>query len=683
MTFATPAIAALAAAVAVPTLLILYFLKLRRRDVEVSSTLLWTRAVQDMQANAPFQRLRKNLLLFLQLLALLLGLAALAQPEIASEALVGDRHTILIDRSASMAAMDGEVDGEQVSRLDQAKAEAIELVESLDRPDWWERAIGGSRAVADRATVIAFGASGEIVQAMTDDASLLRAAIESIETEDTPTRAAQAYRLAAAQAPKQTRIDRDGRSIDLPPVVGRVHLWSDGRLADAADVAPGPEDSVRYRVVGSEDAANVGITGLRVERDYDEPASLSVFVGLSSTHTLPVTVGVEFLINGDLVGVRDVELTPAEGEALGAGGVVFDLERRDGAVASIRLVHQTTTSDLLTVDDRGWLVIPPTRRQRVALVSEDDFFTRLALEGLPLASLTPLTPASYTAARAAGGDALYDIVVFDGWLPGEDALPPGSILVLGATPSAFGLSVEPSSASDELIDWSPTHPVTRDLELTGRVTLADAPRVTVGDGSAVEVLAEAGVGPMIFDAAAGATRAIVVAFDPDRSSWPFDVSYVVFLASALEVLGDGGSEAAGRTVQPGSTYTDRLPIGARSVRMIIDNTPDVDLTPADDGRVSFGPIRRSGVYRLEWSGPSAAGDLEEGGRVRRPIVANLVDANETDLRVVRTLSFASGVVEGDAGGAVDAPLRLWRWLLLAVLAILLIEWWVYNRRVVL
>ena len=60
MIWATPMLAALVAAIAIPALVILYFLKLRRIPREVSSTLLWKKAIQDLQANAPFSASAKT-----------------------------------------------------------------------------------------------------------------------------------------------------------------------------------------------------------------------------------------------------------------------------------------------------------------------------------------------------------------------------------------------------------------------------------------------------------------------------------------------------------------------------------------------------------------------------------------------------------------------------------------------
>src|SRR5271156_2495643 len=98
--------AAAAAAIVVPLLLVLYFLKLRRREMPVSSTFLWKKAIQDLQVNAPFQRLRRNLLLFLQLLLLLLLILALSRPVTNYTPGAGKLSVILIDRSASMNALD-------------------------------------------------------------------------------------------------------------------------------------------------------------------------------------------------------------------------------------------------------------------------------------------------------------------------------------------------------------------------------------------------------------------------------------------------------------------------------------------------------------------------------------------------------------------------------------------------
>src|SRR5436189_1799596 len=105
--FINPWTGLIAAGLSISALLVLYFLKLRRREMPVSSTILWKKAIQDLQVNAPFQKLRRNLLLFLQLLLLALLLLALAKPVANVTPTPGQTTAILIDRSASMAAKTG------------------------------------------------------------------------------------------------------------------------------------------------------------------------------------------------------------------------------------------------------------------------------------------------------------------------------------------------------------------------------------------------------------------------------------------------------------------------------------------------------------------------------------------------------------------------------------------------
>ncbi|MEO8377496.1 MAG: BatA domain-containing protein, partial [Candidatus Sumerlaeota bacterium] len=89
-----------------PVIVIMYLLKLKRRPVKVPSTLLWRKSVQDLVANAPFQKLRNNLLLWLQLLILLLLVIALTRPIFKLTGLKGETVILLLDQSASMQAKD-------------------------------------------------------------------------------------------------------------------------------------------------------------------------------------------------------------------------------------------------------------------------------------------------------------------------------------------------------------------------------------------------------------------------------------------------------------------------------------------------------------------------------------------------------------------------------------------------
>src|SRR6187431_2358654 len=101
-----------------PAIVSLSFLKLRRQPVEVPSTYLWKKSIEDMHVNSLWQRLRQNLLLFLQLLLVALAMLALMRPGWEGTKLQGDRFIFLVDNSASMSATD---EKDAKNRLDEAK----------------------------------------------------------------------------------------------------------------------------------------------------------------------------------------------------------------------------------------------------------------------------------------------------------------------------------------------------------------------------------------------------------------------------------------------------------------------------------------------------------------------------------------------------------------------------------
>src|SRR4249919_642842 len=101
-----------------PAIVALYFLKLRRQPLEVPSTYLWKRSIEDMHVNSLWQRLRQNLLLFLQLLLIALAMLALMRPGWEGAKLEGDRFIFLVDNSASMSTTD---EKDAKNRLEDAK----------------------------------------------------------------------------------------------------------------------------------------------------------------------------------------------------------------------------------------------------------------------------------------------------------------------------------------------------------------------------------------------------------------------------------------------------------------------------------------------------------------------------------------------------------------------------------
>ena len=124
MPFATPL--ALLGLLFVPAVIAMYLLKLRRDEAVVPSTLLWTRLVADVEANAPWQKLRRSLLLLLQILLVIILAALAARPFLERPAGLARDIVLVVDTSASMGATDVVPD-----RLSAAKAAAIDALREL------------------------------------------------------------------------------------------------------------------------------------------------------------------------------------------------------------------------------------------------------------------------------------------------------------------------------------------------------------------------------------------------------------------------------------------------------------------------------------------------------------------------------------------------------------------------
>lgn len=752
MNWLTPEIGGIAAAIATPALVILYFLKLRRRDMEISTTLLWKKAIQDLQANAPFQRLRRNILLILQLIVLAGVCVALAQPEMAGKKLAGDKQVIMIDRSGSMTSED-ESDGKggKASRLEAAKKQAAALVDQMRD--------GGLLASdkADSAMIIAFDSQGETLQSMfTSDKELLKRRIMEITPRDGPTSIAEAMRLAKAQSPQRI-VEGQGLIAGEPMA---IHIFSDGRIPDAAKATPGPDDNVEFHRLGQPESANVGIVGIRSERSFENPTNLSVFVSLQNNQPQERNVDVEFMIDGvgkgikratipaasksglGLNGAQEAQAQARQREALqatgakaddstmaaradslqpGLAGVVFSIDRSDGAVVQARLRDpgsgEPPTGDVMSIDDSAWLVVPPARKLAVALVQPGgNLFLSSVLSGLPLSRLVELTPEQFTQRAAAGSLGEFDVIILDRWLPegakkspggetpagatppgaavaatpalaaqSDPDLPPGRYLILGDAPlrlsgQSSGIKVVGESGASAIVDWRRDHPLLRSVNLDG-LNIAKSRKIEVLPGSGATALAWSDSGPILIDTITGDVHAVVVPFDVAESDWPFNVSFVVFIAQATSFLGDDVNGGALRQIQPGAVLTDRLPPGAADASLKLPGGDVQSVGIGADGRVVFGPLKGVGVYELSWKGPAGATDAKTASGAKRFYASSLLDSPESDVGAEDRVDLANKQALAQAKAPEVGRKQLWPWLLLAGMGVLMVEWFVYNKKV--
>ena len=661
MTWLTPIIGLVAAAVAVPLLVLLYFLRLKRREEVVSSTFLWKRAVQDLQVNAPFQRIRRNLLLLLQLLAMAAVLAALAGPVMALRPGPGRRYVMLIDRSASMQATDvTDVASTSVprTRLDEAKQQARRFVDSLATR--WTFASAG---ISDQVMVVAFDEHPKVMCTFTADKRQLVGAIDSIEPVDGPSHLAEAVTVARAFM-TSPGTEANNRTSEEP---AKLVLFSDGRIQDLDLITVGREE-LTFHCVG-QSGRNLAVTAMQARRPYDAPGNVQVLATVANYHDSPIATDVQVSIDANLVGVRPVTVSAAKRGAdsndvePGRATVEWTLSYGGGGVLEVRQMRK----DMLACDDAAWSVLTPPKRLSILLVTAGNPVLEAALRSCPVAKVDKADAQAFAAMDHAGMtlEQPYDVIVLDN--VEVTSTPKGRFLVFGRPPSGMEASVVGAVENAFVADWRSGHAVLRHCNLAP-VFVAKGLRLDLPRDA--QVLADFSEGPAVALVHRGGSTFLLVAFDVLQSNWPFESSFILFCYNALDFLALQTAQVQASHRKVGEPIVVEGLAGHSPVTITGPGLDRIAAKADDSGRLRFPPTQLAGVYRLD--APQQAS---------RPFAVNLLDAQESEIAPRPQLTLASGQVQAQSGRVKRTNMPLWHALVAAALVLVCIEWWVYNARV--
>lgn len=600
-------------------LIAFYFLKLKRPRIAIPSLVLWRQVLNDQRVNSPFQRFKRNLLLLLQILILALLALAAMQPFLRREATQAHRLPVLIDVSASMAALDKP---HGISRLEEVKRRLRERIDAL-LPD-------------QELCLVAFGKTARRLTPFTNNHRELREALDALTVEDVPSDIEEALRLAQAL----------GRTEPFDKVL----LLSDGNLPNQANFElPFQIDFQKTTPAGS----NFGITAFAARRSPG--GHWQVFVQMAGSANAESTTGVLELLQGEkVIAHEDVSLTRGSNPRL-----TFDLAGGPGAVLEARL--KLNDFDSLAADDAAWLTLPAARPLTI-FVPESLAGYRHALAALEDINVFPQADTSTPAA--------FDLVISD---HEEDLQKTARVkCAIGIVPTDARSLVNMEARNSQVVDWR------RDSPLLQHVTLRDVvfmeQPVNTGTTSedslaqlGYETLAQGERGPLILQKRTSEALLVSLLFHTDRSTLPYRVGFPILVSNLVQLaLHESGlAEAeAGRT-------------GVLSADGFVANASCTITGPANDrrtvqadaqGRLTGIPAPRAGEYTI-----TASGGLPQS------VGASLLSATETSLAAVDQLQFNDQLTVAAVTAPAKSDRALWWAIAFVAFVALLIEWWWFQR----
>lgn len=345
--------AALLALVTAGAIVGLYFLKLRHRRMVVASSLLWSRVLDERQAQSLWEKLRRVISILAAVLIGLLIAMAVARPEVHWLTGGGEKSLLVLDTSPSM------------------------LARTRDGRTRWQHAVdaalGTVNASAPSSEFRVADTAGRIDAAATSDRREIREAIERMKP------AAAARRFPEPDAGTTN-----------------IRFITDGVVPTTI-----PKGTIRESVF--EEAENVGITAFEIRATASSALAYEAYLEVHNFGKEAKETHLSIAGPGGQHIDRVLQLQPG-----GEFGGPFDLSKFEGG--GIRATIQVS-GDAFPLDDSAYAYLPVERKAKTLLVSNGSPYLEALLRLDSLVDLTTIKPEQYQP------DPGFDAYVFDAFAP--------------------------------------------------------------------------------------------------------------------------------------------------------------------------------------------------------------------------------------------------------------------------
>lgn len=603
----------------IPVLILIHALKPKPKRVEAANLFLWQAVLDEGARQLRLRRLKNNLPLMLQIFIIILAALALAEPVWLHRVPKSGDLLLVVDISASMQTRNA-----SGTRFDVARQKALELIDQR-QPD-------------QKILVVEAGSKPRIVNGFLESRQEARALVQRLNPTDAPGSLADAIYLALSfvDPSKDDRIYliTDGCDVNVPSL-----------LQDHPRVTP---------LLVSGGSRNIGITKFEFRQEIDRTDRYEILLAIENFNHQPVDCPVRLSVDNTIIFDAPIDFAAQEKKVL-----IFPYSGLIGGLAKATL----DVADDFAIDNSASLALTTAKDIWVLLVSKGNYFLETLLAAYPnvrVNSVRDIMASSWKEQTTR-----HDIVIIDG-MAFPDTLK-GNLLLIDAYSPSIPIIKTGQTEFPDILDWNRTSPLLANVDLSGLI-IEQAAKIR-SDGMSPALIESSQTG-LLYTYEKEGLRAVFLGFDITKSDLPLKVAFPVMMSNMINWLNPRKLSFSTLQAKAGEPFqidlqTDTEEFYIRKPQQKWQKHK-VTVNP-----FSFRDTRTVGIYTI----------LENSKQ--RYFTVNLVDALESNIAMSWPELRPAPLTDGPEDDSAQTTSRqsLWPFLLLAALAVMMLEWYAWLKAV--